>query len=147
VNCHRNSYTATTDHIFTGFGSDIVRNRFYCCIRMNTHHDATNIHSRAYSHIDHSRAISTDRPSRLWMETDTAVSERIPRHTAASFRMLTDPQRAFRFVASHYNQFQSRMSTCPSSVCTYISLTLYPRRDSRGISDIPPRYPRFTKIS
>jgi hypothetical protein len=28
---------------------------------------------------------------------------------------------------------------------TYISLTLYPRRGSRGISDIPPRRPRFTK--
>jgi hypothetical protein len=30
---------------------------------------------------------------------------------------------------------------------TYISLTPYPRRGSRGISDIPPRHPRFTKIS
>jgi hypothetical protein len=30
---------------------------------------------------------------------------------------------------------------------TYIPLTLYPRRDSRGISDIPPRHPRFTKIA
>jgi hypothetical protein len=30
---------------------------------------------------------------------------------------------------------------------TYIPLTLYPRRGSRGISDIPPRPPRFTKIS
>jgi hypothetical protein len=30
---------------------------------------------------------------------------------------------------------------------TYILLTLYPRRDSRGISDIAPRHPRFTKIS
>jgi hypothetical protein len=29
----------------------------------------------------------------------------------------------------------------------YIPLTLYPRRGSRGISDIPPRHPRFTKIS
>jgi hypothetical protein len=29
---------------------------------------------------------------------------------------------------------------------TYIPLTLYPRRGSRGISDIPPRHPRFTKI-
>jgi hypothetical protein len=29
---------------------------------------------------------------------------------------------------------------------TYIPLTLYPRRDSRSISDIPPRRPRFTKI-
>jgi hypothetical protein len=26
-----------------------------------------------------------------------------------------------------------------------IPLTLYPRRGSRGISDIPPRHPRFTK--
>jgi hypothetical protein len=30
---------------------------------------------------------------------------------------------------------------------THIPLTLYPRRGSRGISDIPPRLPRFTKIS
>jgi hypothetical protein len=30
---------------------------------------------------------------------------------------------------------------------TYIPLTLYPRRGSRGISDIPLRHPRFTKIS
>jgi WD40 repeat protein len=30
---------------------------------------------------------------------------------------------------------------------TYIPLTLYPRRGSRGISDILPRHPRFTKIS
>jgi hypothetical protein len=29
---------------------------------------------------------------------------------------------------------------------TYIPLTLYPRRGSRGISDILPRCPRFTKI-
>jgi hypothetical protein len=29
---------------------------------------------------------------------------------------------------------------------TYIPLTLYPRRGSRGISDTPPRRPRFTKI-
>jgi hypothetical protein len=29
---------------------------------------------------------------------------------------------------------------------TYISLTLYPRRGSIGISDVPPRHPRFTKI-
>jgi hypothetical protein len=28
-----------------------------------------------------------------------------------------------------------------------IPLTLYPRKGSRGISDIPPRHPRFTKIS
>jgi hypothetical protein len=30
---------------------------------------------------------------------------------------------------------------------TYIPLSLYHRRGSRDISDIPPRYPRFTKIS
>jgi hypothetical protein len=30
---------------------------------------------------------------------------------------------------------------------TYIPLTLYPRRGSRSILDIPPRNPRFTKIS
>jgi hypothetical protein len=32
------------------------------------------------------------------------------------------------------------------SLHTYIPLTLYPRRASRGISDNPPRRPRFTKI-
>jgi hypothetical protein len=34
-----------------------------------------------------------------------------------------------------------------SRICihTYIPLTLYPRTGSRGISDIPPRHPRFTK--
>jgi hypothetical protein len=29
---------------------------------------------------------------------------------------------------------------------TYIPLMLYPRRDSRGISDISPKRPHFTKI-
>jgi hypothetical protein len=33
------------------------------------------------------------------------------------------------------------------NVNTYIPLTLYRLRGSRGISDIPPRHPRFTKIS
>jgi hypothetical protein len=32
-------------------------------------------------------------------------------------------------------------------VLTYIPRTLYPRRDSRVILDIPSRYPCFTKIS
>jgi hypothetical protein len=32
-------------------------------------------------------------------------------------------------------------------IYTYIPLTLYSRRGSRGISNIPPRNPRFTKIS
>jgi hypothetical protein len=45
------------------------------------------------------------------------------------------------------------MSVCIESQCsyvyihTYISLTLYSRRDSRGVSEIPPRRPRFTKIT
>jgi hypothetical protein len=29
----------------------------------------------------------------------------------------------------------------------YIPLTLYPRRGRRGISNIPPRHPRLTKMS
>jgi hypothetical protein len=29
----------------------------------------------------------------------------------------------------------------------YIPLKLYPRNGNRGISDIPPRRPRFTKIT
>jgi hypothetical protein len=32
-------------------------------------------------------------------------------------------------------------------ILTNIPLTIYPRRGSRGISDIPPKHPRFTKIS
>jgi hypothetical protein len=28
----------------------------------------------------------------------------------------------------------------------YIPLTLYPLRGSRGVSDIPPRHPQFTKM-
>jgi hypothetical protein len=35
----------------------------------------------------------------------------------------------------------------PVNKSTYIPLTLYPRRGSRGISDIPLRHPRFTKMS
>jgi hypothetical protein len=30
---------------------------------------------------------------------------------------------------------------------TYIPIMLYPRRGSRGISDIPTRHPRFTEIT
>jgi hypothetical protein len=29
----------------------------------------------------------------------------------------------------------------------YILLSFYPRKGDRGISDIPPRHPRFTKIT
>jgi hypothetical protein len=39
--------------------------------------------------------------------------------------------------------FMARLSIC---VYTYIPLMLYPRKGSRGISDIPPRRPRFSKI-
>jgi hypothetical protein len=28
----------------------------------------------------------------------------------------------------------------------YIAVMLYPRKGSRGIQDIPPRHPRFTKL-
>jgi hypothetical protein len=35
----------------------------------------------------------------------------------------------------------------PVFLLKYIPLTLYPRRGSRGISDILSRHPRFTKIS
>jgi hypothetical protein len=30
---------------------------------------------------------------------------------------------------------------------TYLHATFYPRKDSRGITDIPPRHRRFTKMS
>jgi hypothetical protein len=33
------------------------------------------------------------------------------------------------------------------NIHTYIPLKLYTRRGSRGILDIPPRRPRFTKIT
>jgi hypothetical protein len=36
---------------------------------------------------------------------------------------------------------------CNTYIHTYMPLTLYPRRGSRDISNIPPRHPRFTKIS
>jgi hypothetical protein len=42
---------------------------------------------------------------------------------------------------------KGRESTCGKTYSKYIPLTLYPRRGSRGISDITPRHPRFTKIS
>jgi hypothetical protein len=37
----------------------------------------------------------------------------------------------------------------PTYFCTYIlvPLTLYPRKGSRDILDIPPRYPHFTKMT
>jgi hypothetical protein len=34
-----------------------------------------------------------------------------------------------------------------TDIHSYIPLTLYPLRGSRGIADIHPRHPRFTKIS
>jgi hypothetical protein len=41
---------------------------------------------------------------------------------------------------------KSHLALWVKYVHTYIPLTLYPRRGSRGISNIPPRHPRFTKI-
>jgi hypothetical protein len=45
-----------------------------------------------------------------------------------------------------YKHTQSRKSS-HMDIHTYIPLTLFPRRGSRGISNIPPRHPSFTKIS
>jgi hypothetical protein len=38
-------------------------------------------------------------------------------------------------------------AACYTYLHTYIALTLYPLQGSRGISDIAPRGPRFTKIT
>jgi hypothetical protein len=51
-------------------------------------------------------------------------------------------QHAHHEYAPYYLFFYSTRNTH-----TYIPLTLYPRRGSRGISDIPPRHPRLTKFS
>jgi hypothetical protein len=46
-----------------------------------------------------------------------------------------------------YNTGFARSNSIIIIIHTYIPLTLYPRRGSRGISNIPPRHPRFTIIS
>jgi hypothetical protein len=45
---------------------------------------------------------------------------------------------------SHYTAKQKK-NEFTKSTYIYIRLTLCPRKDNRGISDIPPRHPRFTK--
>jgi hypothetical protein len=45
---------------------------------------------------------------------------------------------------SNKNTTISSLRLCDN---TYILLTLYPQRNNRGISDIPPRHPHFTKIT
>jgi hypothetical protein len=52
----------------------------------------------------------------------------------------------FLEISGYYREEISRKIP-HDAVHTYIPLTLYPQRGSRGISDIPPRYPHFTKIS
>jgi hypothetical protein len=46
-------------------------------------------------------------------------------------------------IVSHFGKHNRR----GLKIHTYISLTLYPRKVSRGILDILPRRPRFTKIT
>jgi hypothetical protein len=43
--------------------------------------------------------------------------------------------------------FEYTLLTFFTYLHTYIPLTIYPLMGSRGISDIPPRHPRFTKYS
>jgi hypothetical protein len=50
----------------------------------------------------------------------------------------------YLFKEPIYNPLGSFKDVC---IRTYIPLTLYLRRGSKGISNVPPRHPRFTKIS
>jgi hypothetical protein len=59
----------------------------------------------------------------------------VPRHAARAA--------ACRCWLAHSTTFQSKLGCRYAILHTYIPLTLYPRRGSRSISDIPPRYLRF----
>jgi hypothetical protein len=80
----------------------------------------------------------------------------------ASWQLLEErahPQQHAHHQQRTHRRRQTRLATCLRArthtlhsvrflhTYTYIPLTLYPRRGSRGISDIPPRRPRFTKIT
>jgi hypothetical protein len=72
--------------------------------------------------------------------------------SADCFRLKTDRRsRNIRTLVkiTVKKQFLARIQCDSSAVIIlhiYITLTLCPQRGSRGISDIPPRRPRFTKI-
>jgi hypothetical protein len=54
---------------------------------------------------------------------------------------------SYEKYCKHLNAYIKLKWSYEEHIHTYIPLTLYPRRGSRGISNIPPRYPHFTKIS
>jgi hypothetical protein len=61
----------------------------------------------------------------------------------------TDPVARMEYIAGIRNNYKSLLNKRLQIIhtYTYIPLTLHPRRGSRGISNIPPRHPRSTKIS
>jgi hypothetical protein len=64
----------------------------------------------------------------------------------ALFHAVGDYQfEVYRLMRDKLGSVSLKLSIAPF-VHTYIPLALYPRRGSRGISDIPLRPPRFTKI-
>jgi translation initiation factor RLI1 len=60
---------------------------------------------------------------------------------------LSHTQNIGLMLRDHFRHSQVRAINTFLLAYTYIQLTLYPRKGSRGISCIPPRHPRFTKIS
>jgi hypothetical protein len=51
------------------------------------------------------------------------------------------------YLPKHGGARDNKFYTYTDKIHTYIPLTPYPQRGSRGISDIPTRHPRFTKVS
>jgi hypothetical protein len=67
---------------------------------------------------------------------------------AGSDLMDTDSNATFAMVSSHLNTTVTSNNMYQYIYNTYIRTThALPRRGSRGISDVPPRRPRFTKIT
>jgi hypothetical protein len=54
---------------------------------------------------------------------------------------------ALDLIMNFYKKKRNLYNKESEYIHSYIPLTLYPLRGSRGVSDIPPRHPRFTKIS
>jgi hypothetical protein len=78
----------------------------------------------------------------------------LPKHggTRDNIFLVTDSvtyQRCLTFAIARRSALTAGPSSSTNIIITYIHtpLTLYPRRGSRGISNIPSRHPRFTKIS
>jgi hypothetical protein len=65
---------------------------------------------------------------------------------------IANPPRGDRDNVVSYKRALTRNKTgelqrCHTYIYTYIPLTLDTRRGSRGVSDIPPRCTRFTKMT